>query len=234
MNDVVRMNTFNRHDLVWLKLDAVKHAEYAGPTPMEPMRALSLLHRWVLCNYPLIVARQNDMPQGCLRVGLAEPASWGKRRLAFLVDLNDIERRQAGPLLGDIIHRLPSAWQAGAAELAASVKELGVPAHVYGSTALEVLTSLPCVTANSDLDVLFKPAGWAAAKALCVRLNQLRLTHPEFKVDGEVLNPAGDAVHWLELSQQRVQLLAKSNQVVRLIDLDEYRGAFHDVERSAA
>ena len=233
MHDVVR-NTFNRHDLVWLKVNAVKHAEYAGPTPMEPMRALSLLHRWVLGNYPLIVARQNDVPQGCLRVGLAEPASWGKRRLAFWVNTDDIERCQPGPLLGDIIHRVPQAWQAGAAQLAASVKELGVPAHVYGSSAMEVLTGLPCITANSDLDVLFKPASRAAAKALCVRLNQLRLAHPEFKVDGEVLNPAGDAVHWLELSQQRLQLLAKSNQVVRLIDLDEYQSAFQLAERSAA
>ncbi len=230
----VEMNAFNRHDLVWLKLDAVKHAEYAGPTAMEPMRALSLLHRWVLGNYPLIVARQNDLPQGCLRVGLAEPAAWGKRRLAFLVNTDEIERRQPGPLLGDIIHRLPQAWQAGAAELAISVKELGVPAHVYGSTAIEVLTGLPCITANSDLDVLLKPAGWAAAKALCVCLNQLRLKHPEFKVDGEVLNPAGDAVHWLELSQKRVQLLVKSNQEVRLVNLDEYQGAFHLAERSAA
>lgn len=233
MHDTV-MGSFNRHDLVWLKLDAVKHAEYAGPALMEPLRALSLLHRWVLGNYPLIVARQNDVPQGCLRVGLAEPASWGKRRLAYLVNVDNIERHQSGPLLGDVVQRLPQPWQAGASALAAGVKELGVSAHVYGSTAIEVLTSLPCITANSDLDVLFKPADWAAAKALCVRLNQLRLTHPECKVDGEVLNPAGDAVHWLELSQQRIQLLAKSNQVVRLIDPDEYQGAFHRVQRSAA
>ena len=233
MHDLV-MNTPNRHDLVWLKLNAVKHAEYAGPAPMEPMRALSLLHRWVLGNYPLIVARQHDVPKGCLRVGLAEPATWGKRRLAFLVNVDDIERQQPGPLLGEIVHRLPQAWQPGAAELAVSLKELGVPAHVYGSSAMEVLTGLPCLTANSDLDVLFKPEDKAAAKALCVRLNQLRLTHPEFKVDGEVLNHAGDAVNWLELSQQRVQLLAKSNQVVRLVDLEEYQSAFHRVERSAA
>lgn len=233
MLDVV-VNAFNRHDLVWLKLNAVKHADYAGPAPMEPMRALSLLHRWVLGDYPLIVARQHDVPHGCLRLGLAEPASWGKRRLAFLVNVDDIERRQTGPLLSDIVHRLPKAWQAGATELAACVKELGVPAHLYGSSAIEVCTSLPCITPNSDLDLLFKPADWAATKALCVSLNQLRLAHPEFKVDGEVLNPAGDAVHWLELSQQRIQLLAKSNHAVRLIDLEEYQSAFHRVERSAA
>lgn len=233
MYDAV-MKAFNRHDLVWLKLDAVKHAEYTGPAPIAPMRALSLLHRWVLGNYPMIVARQNDTPPGCLRVGLAEPVSWGKRRLAFLVNVGDIERHQPGLLLGDIVHRLPQAWQAGASELAAKVNELGVPAHVYGSSAMEVLTGLPCITESSDLDVLFKPEDMATAMALCVHLNQLRLTHPEFKVDGEVLNPAGDAVPWLELSQQRVQLLAKSNHLVRLIDLDEYQSAFDRVERSAA
>ena len=64
---------FNRHELVWLKLDAVKHAQYGGPAPMEPVAALSLLHRWVLGNYPLIVARQTDVPEGLLRIGLLNP-----------------------------------------------------------------------------------------------------------------------------------------------------------------
>ena len=226
-------NRFNRHDLVWLKLDAVKHAQYAGPAPMESISALSLLHRWVLGDYPLIVARQTEVSKGQLRVGLAEPASWGKRRLSFLVNVEDIAQHQQGPLLAEILPRLPAAWQTGGAALIVALSELNVPAHVYGSGAIEVLTGLPCITANSDLDLLFKPASWVAAQTLCHCLHKLRLQCPEFKVDGEVLNPKGVAVHWLELSQQPVQLLAKTNEEVRLVDFNEYQHAFSHCEQGA-
>lgn len=227
-------NTFNRHDLMWLKLDAVKHAEYTGPAAMEPISALSLLHRWVLCDYPLIVARQAEVPAGQVRVGLAEPASWGKRRLSFLVNVEDIARHQQGPLLADILSKLPCAWKTGAVALIAALRELNVPAHVYGSSAIEALTGLPCITANSDLDVLFKPANWVATQALCHCLDKLRLQCPEFKVDGEVLNPQGVAVNWQELSQQPAQLLVKTNEEVRLIEFNEYQQAFSRCVQGAA
>ncbi|MCR2747471.1 malonate decarboxylase holo-[acyl-carrier-protein] synthase [Limnobacter parvus] len=219
-------HAFNRHDLVWLNIDAVKHAEYSGPAPMEPISALSLLHRWVLGNYPLIVARQADVPQGMLRVGLAEPASWGKRRLSFLVNPSDVLQHQTGPLLADVLAKLPLGWRFGANMLLVYLNELNMPAHVYGSTAIEALTGLPCITENSDLDVLFKPTSWESVSGLCARLKQLSQDHPTFKVDGEVLNPAGDAVHWLELCSENEQVLAKSNTEVRLMKLSEFKNAF--------
>lgn len=220
------MNTFNRHDLVWLNIDAVKHAEYSGPAPMEPISALSLLHRWVLGNYPLIVARQADVPPGLLRVGLAEPASWGKRRLSFLVNTGDVLQHQTGPCLADVLAKLPPAWQFGANMLQAYLNELNMQAQVYGSTAIEAVTGLPCLTDNSDLDVLFKPASWESVEALCARLKQLSQDHPAFKVDGEVLSPAGDAVQWLELCSESEQVLAKNNTEVRLLKLSEFKNAF--------
>lgn len=193
---------------------------------MEPISALSLLHRWVLGNYPLIVARQADVPQSMLRVGLAEPALWGKRRLSFLVNPGDVLQHQTGPLLADVLGKLPPRWKFGANMLLVYLKEVNMPAHVYGSAAIEALTGLPCITENSDLDVLFKPASWESIAGLCARLKQLSHDHPTFEVDGEVLNPAGDAVHWLELCSQSEQVLAKSNTAVRLISLSEYRNAF--------
>lgn len=234
---------FNRHELVWLKLDAVKHAQYAGPAPMEPVAALSLLHRWVLGNYPLIVARQTEVPEGLLRIGLAEPASWGKRRLSFLVHTTHIAQHQQGPQLAEVIAKLvarppaarstalftelssefAAAWRSGAAALLNILNELNIPAQVYGSAAIEALTGLPCLTANSDIDVLFKPADWASAQALCSHLQQLQTAHPQFKVDGEVLSPSGLAVHWKEILQQPGKVLAKCNNAVHLIELDQYR-----------
>ncbi|MCZ8016163.1 MAG: malonate decarboxylase holo-[acyl-carrier-protein] synthase [Limnobacter sp.] len=245
---------FNRHELVWLKLDAVKHAQYAGPTPMEPVAALSLLHRWVLGNYPLIVARQTDVPEGLLRIGLAEPASWGKRRLSFLVNTTHIAQHQQGPQLAEVIAKLlarppatrsnalftelssefAAAWQPGAAALLNILNELNIPAQVYGSAAIEALTGLPCLTANSDIDVLFKPADWASVQALCSHLQQLQTAHPQFKVDGEVLSPSGLAVHWKEILHQPGKVLAKCNNAVHLIELDQYKQAFSNPVRRQA
>lgn len=232
------MITFNRHDLVWLHIDSVKHAEYAGPLPMEPISALSLLHRWVLGGYPLIVARQDEVLPNCLRVGLAEPASWGKRRLSFIVNNQGIEKHRQGPGLGAVMPQLPQHWQAGAAALQRFLDQQQIAAHVYGSSAVQVLTGLPCLTENSDLDVLFKPVSWFEAETLCIFLNALQTEYPEFKVDGEVLNPSGQAVQWRELFQglRNVdsQLLCKSNHAVKLVALATYQQGFQCPIGSAA
>lgn len=224
------MSTFNRHDLVWLKLDAVKHAEYVGPAPIEPVSALSLLHRWVLGDYPLIVARQADVPEGFLRLGLAEPASWGKRRLSFLVNEQGVEKHQQGPLLALVLPQLPQHWQLGGGELQSFLAKHSIAAHVYGSSAVQVLTGLPCITESSDLDVLFKPSSWADAEKLCLFLHALQNQYPEFKVDGEVLSPSGHAVQWRELlqnfSDSNLQLLIKTDRDVKLVDLETYRSGF--------
>lgn len=232
------MNLFNRHDFVWLKLDAVKQAEYAGPAPIEPISALSLLHRWVLGGYPLIVARQNDVEPNRLRVGLAEPASWGKRRLSFLVNKCDIQKHQQGPNLGGVLAQLPQHWQAGATTLHGFLLEQNIDAHVYGSSAVQALTGLPCVTEHSDLDMLFKPLNWPTAEKLCRFLDVLQSEYLEFKVDGEVLNPSGNAVQWRELNralfEPHAQLLSKSNLEVNLMSLADYRSGFACPVGSAA
>lgn len=232
------MSVFNRHDLVWLKLDAVKRAEYTGPAPMEPISALSLLHRWVLGGYPLIVARQDHVPSDCLRVGLAEPASWGKRRLSFLVNRCHVDKHHQGPNLGDLLAQLPQQWQAGGAALHRFLLEQNMDACVYGSSAVQALTGLSCVTENSDLDVLFKPLNWSTAEKLCRFLNALESEYPEFKLDGEVLNPSGNAVQWRELSralfEPNTQLLSKTNLEVNLISLADYRSGFACSVGSAA
>lgn len=232
------MITFNRHDLVWLKLDAVRHAEYAGPAPMEPISALSLLHRWVLSGYPLIVARQEDVLPHCLRVGLAEPPSWGKRRLSFIVNSQGIEKHQQGPNLANVLPGLPQHWQAGAVALQGFLDEHNIAAHVYGSSAVQVLTGLPCLTESSDLDVLFKPVSWLEAEKLCLFLIALQTEYPEFKVDGEVLNPSGQAVQWRELhrsfSDPNSKLMVKTNHAVKLLGLSIYRSGFRCPVGSAA
>lgn len=232
------MSLFNRHDFVWLNLNAVKQADYIGPAPMEPISALSLLHRWVLGGYPLIVARQEEIQSTGLRVGLAEPASWGKRRLTFVVNRGDIQKHQQGPGLSNVVPQLPLHWQAGALALNSFLGEQGISAHVYGSSAVQHLTGLPCVTENSDLDVLFKPLTWSHAENLCMYLNSLQTRYPAFHVDGEVLSPSGHAVPWRELCralpEHNAQLLSKTSREVQLVSLTDYRSGFTCPVGSAA
>ncbi|WP_370262409.1 malonate decarboxylase holo-[acyl-carrier-protein] synthase [Limnobacter sp.] len=220
-----------RHDLVWISPEAVQYAQAAGPMPMEPTRALSLLHRWAHCKYPLIVARQDNLPathpgDRWLRVGLAEPPSWGKRRMGYLVRRVDVLLHRRGPALGDVLHCLPLPWQKPASALVQALAHLRVQAHVFGSAAIQCTTDLTCLHAGSDLDLLFVPPSWPAAQALCLLLEDLRKAHPACPMDGEVLNPDGQAVHWRELLSRPDQLLCKSLQGVRLLDVEEYCEGF--------
>lgn len=125
-----------------------------------------------------------------------------------------------------MVTQLPAQWQAGLAALVTGLQEIAVPAHVYGSSAIEVLTGLPCITENSDLDLLFKPASWPQVQSLSLLLNAMRLNHPALRIDGEVATPAGHAVNWQELAMQSEQLLVKSSQHVQMMSLKEFQQQF--------
>ncbi|HEX4916736.1 MAG TPA: malonate decarboxylase holo-[acyl-carrier-protein] synthase [Limnobacter sp.] len=218
---------FARHDLVWIAPEAVQHALPAGPLPMEPMRALALLHRWAHCKYPLIVARQDNLPveytaEAWLRVGLAEPPAWGKRRMGYLVRKSDVLLHRHGPALAEVLHQLPGAWQKPASVLVQALPQLKVQARVFGSTAIQCTTNLSCLHAGSDLDLLLTPADWPAAQAACLLLEDLRLAHPGCRIDGEIINPHGEAVQWQELVRRPSQLLSKGLHGVRLLDVEEF------------
>ncbi len=228
-----------RHDWVWLRESALGNARYLGPAPIEAAQALEALQHWLGRQLPLIVARQIDtqgerLPTGQLRLGLAEPLSMGKRRMAFQVSQHDVLRRGSGPTLAQALDHLPSAWQADASRLLHVCQRFNIHCCLFGSAALQVATGLDCLHAGSDLDLIATPGDWTSAMALCETLHEISVAGAGFNMDAEIRSPYGDDVHWRELFQQENKVLAKSTSQVRLMEYDEFKHAFNAQQRGAA
>ena len=150
------------------------------------------------------------------------------------MNVDDVQTHGQGPAFETALPSLPPPWQTAARQLNSFLQSKKIPAQVYGSAAIQLLTGLPCLTNTSDIDVLFAPASWEEVQQLCACLHGLQSAHPEFKVDGEVLSPQGEAVQWRELLQAREQVLVKRNRGIELIGVSQYRLAFNNTLRTAA
>lgn len=226
------ITVWSRHDLVWLHPCAVERAVPVGPLPIDPALALHALADWIARGFPLIVARQDVSDNGCatglVRVGLAEPAQWGKRKLAFLVHARDVDRHSQPIGLACALPRLPRPWQAGCRALLAHLQRADVHAAVYGSAALQVHTGVQFTHAESDLDLLFSPAAWPSVTALLAALHRVSNDYPELRIDGEIVNPYGEYVAWRELAAGSPQVMVKTQQEVRLTDFHQYKQSFFE------
>ncbi len=228
-----------RHDLAWVSQYALPHVKYIGPAPLSSSQAVDVLKEWLADRLPLVVARQIDefdqpLSREWVRLGLAEPLSRGKRRLAFLVPRSQLLRVEQGPHISLACAQLPRTWQPALLAMLQGFNDLNVQAHLFGSAAIQVATGLECVHEGSDLDVLLTPSTWRNTDALCSFLDSLRKQHPAFKVDGEIRSPDGVDVHWQELHQGRQQILAKTSTRVSILDVKEFRARFADCDQGAA
>lgn len=217
-----------RHHLVWLSAAAVAEARPDGQCCAADPQAQALLADWVGAGHPLIVARQGgDCPPGQLRLGLALPPALGKRRLAFRVARSQILRSAPPPpLAAAVAGALQAAWNPLLLSL------LGVPAlraaspRLLGSAGMQVATGLPCLGPDSDLDLLLTPPDRAAARAVCRALALFDDPQCGPRVDGEIVNAAGDAVAWRELEASPRQVLVKSLDGVRLLRRELFEQSF--------
>lgn len=228
-----------RHDLVWLHFAGLHKAQAATACCAADASAQEELAEWVAAGYPLIVSQQPPtLAADCLQLGLALPPARGKRRLAFVLPRSAVLRSSAPPLLralqsaqpGAASARLPAAWQPLLAALLGNPAVMATEPRVYGSAGMQAVTGVDCVGAASDLDVLFAPPDWAAAKALIQALcaselaNDLANAQP--RVDGEVISPAGDTVAWRELAGSPTKVLVKGSLTTRLIERQAFEASF--------
>lgn len=234
-------NSWMRHDLAWLSQRAVANAQYLGPAPLPSEEAMGALKQWQADDLPLIVTRQVERTPGQqqladphVRLGLAEPLAMGKRRMAFLVLRADVLRNEQGPTLAQALGHLPIAWQFKVGQLLSTCQQWGIECRLFGSAALQVVSGLGFLHADSDLDLIATPSDWQGAMALCAALHELSLSAPGFKVDCEIRNPHGQDVHWRELRQNEHKVLAKSITQVQLMGLAEFKHAFVSQQRGAA
>jgi phosphoribosyl-dephospho-CoA transferase len=101
-----------------------------------------------------------------------------------------------------------------------------------GSLAWQYLACSPDITyltADSDLDLLFRPSSWESLLRLTSVLQHFQDRHPAPRLDGEIVLPNDDAVAWREIANHPAKVLAKGMTGVRLRDLSDIRSLFTEV-----
>jgi phosphoribosyl-dephospho-CoA transferase len=232
----MRERRLARHDLVWLDPLAARAACAAGPCAAADREAARRLADWVGASHPLIVTRQApEVGAARIRLGLALPPALGKLRLAFDVPRGAIARSAPPPALtAATAVALPVAWRARALTLAGLPAIAGAAPRLFGSAAMQLASGLPCLGADSDLDLLLTPHDWAGAQAACRALAAMDEDGAVPRVDGEIRNAAGEAVAWRELASDSRQLLAKGQCEVRLLAREAFAEGFRAAAGAAA
>lgn len=198
---------FSRHDLVWLTPAGWDAAIARAPHP-----ALTL---WRARDWPAVVRRHEDgVPAGAVCLGIPLPLSFGARqRLALTADFSHVARREAPLPLADALACAPPEWLAALVTLQ---RAAAIDLRVFGSLAMQSLTGLAYVRAQSDIDLLITPATYAELGAALALLAQASTLLP---LDGEIVFADGAAVAWKEwLAARRdgARVLVKALHGIRL------------------
>ena len=208
-----------RHTLVWIAADQEALLRHA-----DDSRAI--VANWLAWDRPLIMRRAEGClaaPAGWVALGLPLPPANGvKRRIAIAAPFSAIRCSAPPPLLRDVIAHAPIAWRVALEDLLRRADACGIALRVFGSAAWQALTGLPYVTAQSDLDLLWRP-GDAAQLAAGVALLADWERASGARADGEILFGDDVAVAWREWQQARqngnAQVLVKSTAQAALMDV---------------
>ena len=185
------------------------------------MQAQEILAHWRINDLPLVVCRQREEcapNQVCL--GLPAPQQWSKRRLPLTVGLDHITDCTDFPTLVQVAQA--ERWGTAALDLANALSQLGTRAYVYGSYGWQWLTALGYWHAASDLDLTLEVNSFEMASQVVERLACASL---DFRIDGEIVFPQGQAMAWREFQQliqgKTAKVLVKDRHQLRLAALEE-------------
>jgi phosphoribosyl-dephospho-CoA transferase len=204
---------FLRHDVVWIDREAPA-AVLASPAE----RAYRVVRWWIGLGRPLVVTRQ---PSRCddarrLPVGVSLPLAWDKRRFALEIEPRAISLRRSPALLTSVAARMDYPRRAALCALCAAAKRIDVEYRVFGSAAWEFWTGLRYLTADSDVDLLWRPSSEAQLAQGVSLLDAWEREHG-IRADGEILF-GEEAVSWREwmYSARSPRVLAKNRRGVLL------------------
>lgn len=215
--------TLQRHSLVWLSQDGWKRAMAELPADCRQDADAWRRHDW-----PAVVRRPNDDAPangaGRIALGLSSSqvenhAGCRHKRIALVASPDDVARSALPLRLADAMASAPDRWRSGLAELAGAGERAGITLRAFGSLAWQHLTGATCMTARSDVDLLFHPA---SVRQLDEGLDLLHAHASRLPLDGEIVFPNGDAVAWKEWRQARAssagcRVLVKHLVGVRLV-----------------
>jgi phosphoribosyl-dephospho-CoA transferase len=207
-----------RHTSVWIAAGQCTMLRYADEQQ-------AIVADWLACDRPLIVRRAEGCvaaPAGWVALGLPLPPVEGvKQRIAIVAPSNAIRCSAPPPLLRDVVAHAPIAWRVALENLLRRADACGIALRVFGSAAWQALTGLPYLSAQSDLDLLWRPRD-AAQLAAGVALLADWERASGVRADGEILFGDDLAVAWREWQQARqndiAQVLVKSTTKAQLMD----------------
>ncbi len=201
-----------RHDLVfidprgWRAMLATR-SELA----VEPLVA-----RWADEGWPVIRRRSMPGEPSGTALGLPLPPSGGKKRLAFVLQTNDVASIARPPSLYAATGSAPPSWRPLLQLLGELAFRHAVEARVFGSLAWQTLTGLHYVTEHSDLDLLLDIDRDTDLDRLTSDIAAIEADAP-MRLDGELMRDDGAAVNWRELHSGANELLVKHIDGVGLL-----------------
>jgi phosphoribosyl-dephospho-CoA transferase len=193
-----------RHDLVWL-------APGAAWTPN-----VDALARWIAAGRPLVVRRRDgSLAPDDVPLGVALPLAEGRLRIATVVDWKAIVRSTRPLSIDAVIESAPPVRRAALADLDRLGAALDTPFSVYGSHAWQAICGEPCVTPDSDVDLLWDARDTAHLARVVEALIDWERGHG-LRADGEVRFADGAAVAWREFVGRPARVLVKRDDGVAM------------------
>lgn len=185
---------FYRHNRVWLS-----EAGWQRAGAYMPEAHAEELKQWINNDWPATVRRaEADQPNNRVSLGITLPPHLhqGKKiRVPFSACIDDVVRHEAPLHISAAVPALPLTWQAPFAALSQTASSKQLKFHVYGAVAMQAETSLPYLSASSDIDLLFYPITEVQLQeGLALLLEYANL----LPLDGEIIFPSGRAVAWKE------------------------------------
>ena len=201
-----------RHDLVYV----APRGWRAMLARRDDLAAEPLVVRWAEQGWPAISRRAMPHEPSGVTLGLPLPPSAGKKRLAFIVQTDDVASMARPPLLSDARASAPAAWLPTLDRLAELPLRHAVKARVFGSLAWQTLTGLAYVTEHSDLDLLLDLGRDTDLDCLTADIAAIEAAAP-MRLDGELMRDDGAAVNWRELHAGMNEVLVKRPDGVGLL-----------------
>lgn len=212
---------FCRHNRIWLSAAGWERACAEIPAYADEFA------RWAKNDWPVVVRRSEPGTAAeriCLGLPLPPDAQNGiKIRIPFDVHADDVTRHDRPLAVTDAGTALPPAWQEAFSDFSGTAAIGQMEFRVYGSAAMQSMTTLPYLGASSDIDLLFYPR---TGEQLREGMQLLRLYARHLPLDGELVFPSGRAVAWKEWTQAAdrpatMRVLVKSMQTVNLVPASE-------------
>jgi phosphoribosyl-dephospho-CoA transferase len=208
----MRSTDTRRHDRVWLAA-ATWRSHLIGDLDD---RRIAWLDDWTTRGRALVTRRREPSATAdvCF-LAVALPSSAGRTRISLAVNRKAVTRVAAPLRLDEVIDQAPNERRIALAALHERSAALDTSLHVYGSYAWQMITGEPCVTPDSDLDLLWDARDAAHVERMLALLSAWEIEY-DLRADGEARFADGASVAWRELYARTSHVLVKRDDAVAL------------------